>query len=218
MATRLEQLEARLVLDAMPLINEIMAANDSTLADENGDYVDWIEIYNAGDRSAELGGFFLTDQANVFDKWQLPPTQLAPGDHLVVFASGKDRATSGSQLHTNFSLDADGEYLALVEPDGNTVASEFSPQFSPQFEDVSYGNLTANADEVLVPHGAAVRVLVPGRAGDLVDNAVAWQDSDFIDPSAAGWLDANSGIGFDLSDSANVGPLINPAGDLVESS
>ena len=213
-ATRLEQLEARLVLDAMPLINEIMAANDSTLADENGDYVDWIEIYNAGDGNAELGGFFLTDQANVLDKWQLPPTQLAPGDHLVVFASGKDRATSRSQLHTNFSLDADGEYLALVEPDGNTLASEFSPQFPPQFEDVSYGSLTANADEVLVPHGAAVRVLVPRRAGDLVDNAVAWQDSDFNDPSAAGWLDANSGIGFDLSDSANVGPLINPAGDL----
>jgi predicted Rdx family selenoprotein len=58
---------------------------------------------------------------------------------LVVFASGKDRRDPANQLHTNFSLNAEGEYLGLIKPDGVTATTEFSPKFPEQSDDVSYG-------------------------------------------------------------------------------
>ncbi len=120
-------------------ISEFMASNHVTLADEDGDYPDWIEIYNAGPAAADLDGYYLTDDAATPAKWRLPSTPLPAGSYLVVFASGKNRALSGSELHTNFKLNAGGEYLALVEPDGVTVAHEYAPEYPAQTSDVSYG-------------------------------------------------------------------------------
>jgi hypothetical protein len=48
-------------------------------------------------------------------------------------------ALAGPELHTDFKLDADGEYLALVMPNGATVASQYAPLFPRQRSDVSYG-------------------------------------------------------------------------------
>lgn len=124
--------------DADVYINEFMAANGKTLKDSNGDYSDWIEIYNAGPDSVNLGGWTLTDTPNNLTKWAFPSTNLAANSYLVVFASGKNRAVTGAELHTNFALDADGEYLALVDAEGNVV-SEFAPAYPQQFVDVSYG-------------------------------------------------------------------------------
>lgn len=127
------------------VISEFMAANVSTLADEDGDYPDWIEVHNQAATAVELGGWYLTDADNDLTKWRVPPTVLAPDGYLVVFASGKDRAVAGSELHTNFGLKSSGEYLALVEPDGRTVAWEHAPDHapdqSPQLEGVSYSRL-----------------------------------------------------------------------------
>ena len=64
---------------------------------------------------------------------------MPAGGYLVVFASDNNAPDAAGNLHTNFQLDADGEYLALVEPDGETIAFEFAPEFPPQFSDVSYG-------------------------------------------------------------------------------
>ncbi len=73
------------------LINEIMAANASTLADEDGDYSDWLELYNAGQTILDLGQYALSDEADERLKWKLPPILLAPQNLLLVFASDKDR-------------------------------------------------------------------------------------------------------------------------------
>src|SRR5690606_14806914 len=122
--------------DLPPYISEFMASNSRTLADENGDFSDWIEIFNPGVQTVNLDGWFLTDSTNNLSKWRLPATNISSGGFLVVFASEKDRRTSGRQLHTDFKLGADGEYLALVKPDG-TIASQFRPR--PQASDVSFG-------------------------------------------------------------------------------
>jgi hypothetical protein len=119
-------------------ISEFMACNSSTLADEDGDRVDWIEIHNRGRTELDLGGWYLTDNDNAPTRWQFPPTRLAADGYLVVYASGKDRAVAGSPLHTNFRLATEGEYLALITPDG-TIASEYVREHLPQFADVSYG-------------------------------------------------------------------------------
>jgi hypothetical protein len=124
---------------ADPLINEFMASNSSTLADEDGAFSDWIELYNPDATAVSLAGWYLTDNATNKTKWQFPAVTLPAGGYLVVFASGKNRRDPAARLHTNFSLDADGEYLALVRPDGVTVVSEFAPRFPEQSANVSYG-------------------------------------------------------------------------------
>jgi hypothetical protein len=129
-----------------PLITEFQASNRGTISDEDGDSSDWIEIHNPGSVDVNLGGWYLTDDPLVPTKWQFPSTRIEAGGYLVVFASDKNRATFGEELHTNFKIAQEGDYIALVRPDGS-AASAYEPgggSFTPQFDDVSYG-LRGNA-------------------------------------------------------------------------
>ena len=119
-------------------INEFMALNGSTLMDGDGDYSDWIELYNAGDQAVSLLGWSLTDDPEYPQEWIFPEVTLDAGEYLVVFASGKDRKIPGTELHTSFKLSGDGEYLSLMDAE-EEVVTEFSPLFPPQETDVSYG-------------------------------------------------------------------------------
>ena len=119
-------------------INEIVASNRDTLNDSDGDSSDWIEIFNTGSQ-LNLGGYSLTDDPENPGKWVFPDGKFIGSNRfLVVFASGKDRAALRGQLHTNFSLDSAGDYLALHDPSGALV-DEFAPSFPPQKRDIGYG-------------------------------------------------------------------------------
>jgi len=138
----LEQLEKRDLLAADVYISEIVAVNETSFADDDGDFPDWLEIFNAGPDDVDLEGWHLTDDAEELRKWSFPSQNLAAGSALVVYASDKDRADSANPLHTNFKLSGDGEYLALtqdVTPTSAQVVSEFAPQYPEQFADISYG-------------------------------------------------------------------------------
>ncbi|MCA9264028.1 MAG: lamin tail domain-containing protein, partial [Planctomycetales bacterium] len=137
----LESLEPRQLLAVV--ISEFMAANDTTIADEDGEFSDWIEIRNTGPATESLDGWYLTDDDADLTQWQFPNLTLSPGEHLLVFASNKNRRDLGSELHTNFKLGAGGEYLGLIRADGVTIAHEYAPEFPAQTDDVSYG-LSAN--------------------------------------------------------------------------
>lgn len=128
-----------------PFISEFMAANHSFLADEDGDFSDWIEIYNPGNDAVPLAGYHLTDDPVTLSKWTFPATTINPGAFLVVFASGKNRTDPAGRLHTNYQLSSSGEYLALVAPDGLTVLSAFAPSYPPQFENQSFGLSTTGS-------------------------------------------------------------------------
>lgn len=123
------------------LITEIMAINGSTLTDENGDYSDWIEIYNPGITAINLYNWSLTDDQGDLYKWQFPNISLSSGAYLVVFASNKNRSTTNSELHTNFKLSGSGEFLALVEPDMKTISYSYDQAFPAQQEDIAFGLL-----------------------------------------------------------------------------
>ena len=120
-------------------INEFLAVNDGGLPDMDGEFVDWIEIHNSGSEPMALLNWSLTDDPAQLAKWRFPAVTLPANGYLVVFASGKDRAAPVAELHANFKLDGDGEFLALVEPDGATIASQFVPRFPNQRRNVSYG-------------------------------------------------------------------------------
>ncbi len=116
-----------------------MASNTTTLADEDGAFSDWIELFNPDSTAVNLAGWYLTDSATNKTKWQLPSVTIPAGGYLVVFASDKNRRDPAGRLHTNFSLNADGEYLALIKPDGLAIASDFSPKFPELQANVSFG-------------------------------------------------------------------------------
>lgn len=123
----------------LPLrINEVAASNQSGIRDGNGNRSDWIEILNPNPVAIDLAGYRLTDSATNPAKWIFPSVTLPPGGLLVIFASGEDTPDPEGNLHTNFSLAAGGEYLAILRPDG-TVDDDFAPAFPPQFADVTYG-------------------------------------------------------------------------------
>src|SRR5687767_13197672 len=111
-----ESLEPRYLMAGIPIISEFVADNDNGINDYDGDSSDWIEIYNAGDQAIDLSGWRLTDNSANLTKWTFPSVSLASNAYVVVFASGKDKVDPDGRLHTNFQLDADGEYLALVRP------------------------------------------------------------------------------------------------------
>ena len=126
------------------VISEFMASNGTNpsdpdgLLDQDGDSSDWIEIHKLTDLPVSLNGWYLTDKEDEPTKWKFPDIIIME-DYLVVFASGKNLTDPEDELHTNFSLSKDGEYLALIRPDGQTVAWEYTPQFPQQVTDVSYG-------------------------------------------------------------------------------
>jgi len=121
------------------VINEVMAANSSFVKDLSGEFDDWIEIYNAGRRSVDLAGMYLTDNPAEPTQWQFPLdnpglTTIEPRGYLIVWA---DEGVSGLWLHANFKLDADGDEIHLFDTDGVTLVD--SLVLDEQTLDVSYG-------------------------------------------------------------------------------
>ena len=181
--------------DASLVISEFMASNAGNrppragdLLDENGDSSDWVEIYNPTDKAVNLNGWCLTDNKANLTKWRFPAVELQAGEFLIVFASGKNRAQAGSELHTNFQLDADNtEYLALVAADGVTTAHEYAPQYPLQLTNVSYG--VAQYARTLVSSGATASYHVPTSD----DAGADWTSLDFDD---SGWDTGATGLGF----------------------
>lgn len=139
------------------MISEVVATNGTTLADEDGEHSDWIELHNPTDQPIDVAGFHLSDDDRQPHRWRLPSRVIEPGGRLIVFASGKDRAPEledpavsdpvgapGEQLHANFRLGQDGEPISLVEPDGLTIADRLPPM--PLHRDTSIGRHANDQD------------------------------------------------------------------------
>jgi len=175
--------------DASLVISEFMASNGSSLVDEDGDNSDWLEIHNLGDSAVSLEGMYLTDDPENLTRWAFPAVALEPDGFLVVFASGKDRAAPGGELHTNFSLGAEGEYLALVGSDGGTVLDAYEPTFPEQLTDVSYGR--THSIQTMVGGDSEVEYHVPDSGDAAIGEA--WVEPAY---STSGWKSGRYGIGF----------------------
>ena len=119
-------------------INELMASNDGTILDPQGDDDDWIELFNSGTEALDLGGMYLSDKPSKPLKWQFPAdTSIPAGGYLLVWADDDDGDTPG--LHTNFKLSAGGESVVLSDVDARSNAVIDQVDFPALGEDVSYG-------------------------------------------------------------------------------
>ncbi len=136
------------LLGVMPLfsqqifINEFLASNSTTLQDEAGGYDDWVELFNAGPASVDIGGMYVTDDLSQPTLWKIPTTDPAkttipPGGFLLLWF---DREMSQGVLHVDAKLGADGEDVGLFAADGVTKIDALT--FGPQSADVSYGRIT----------------------------------------------------------------------------
>ena len=120
-------------------ITEFSAANATGPEDEDGDTPDWLEIYNPGPGTVDLTGWSLTKEPELPSMWVFPETMLEPESRIVIFASGKDRKADVEELHTNFSLDLRGGFLALMSPESPRTAVHEIADYPEQPYDVSYG-------------------------------------------------------------------------------
>jgi hypothetical protein len=110
------------VIKAQVVVNELMSSNSFTISDEDGDYPDWFELFNAGLDTVNLRGFGISNDPLVRFKWTMPEVILLPQDHLLIFASGKNRkeVTTG-HLHTNFKLSSNGEFIVITDSLGDKI-------------------------------------------------------------------------------------------------
>jgi len=98
------------------VINEIMPVNSSTVADQNGQFDDWIELFNKSYTDVDLSGYYLSDNSDKNLKWQFPSgTTISGNGYLIIWA---DDDTTQSGLHANFKLSSAGEDVVLSRTDG----------------------------------------------------------------------------------------------------
>ncbi len=114
-----------------------MASNGATLEDEDGDYPDWIELYNPGQDEVDLSGWGLSDDDISPFRWVFPDqTVIESGGYLIVWASRKNRTDPAHPLHANFSIGKDGDTVLLTAPNGEVVDRV---TWLPMPRDFSYG-------------------------------------------------------------------------------
>jgi len=184
----LEQLEPRLLLTGSVVISELLAINNNTSVDEDGDDSDWLEIHNTTGAPVDMTGWILKDTSA---EWVFPAMTLGQNEYRVIFASDKDRRDPEGELHTNFKLTGGGEHLALMDPT-RAVIHEYFPGYPPQLEDISYGlGLGSLVEETLLAEDAALSVLVPGS-----DLGLSWTQIGFDDSL---WTAGTNGAGYDTA-------------------
>jgi hypothetical protein len=115
------------------VLNEIQTSNATTQPDQNGEFQDWIELYNTSENPVDLSNFYLSDKGSELNRWKFPNgTILQPDDYLIVWA---DADTLQGGLHANFKLSAGGESVYLSN--GTIVYDKIKYGYMKQ--DVTYG-------------------------------------------------------------------------------
>ena len=179
-------------------ISEFVASNQSGHLDREGKAQDWLELYNDGTVEVNLGSWSLTDDASALRKWIIPDVTLPADDYLVIFASGDNRRIPEEELHTNFSLNRSGEYLALVRPDGVTVEDEFAPEYPRSLKMFLYGlSQTGQTITTVVTQGAMGRAGVPASGAEFASEFAGWNSTISGPFTGSTWRTVASGVGLD---------------------
>lgn len=95
------------------VINELLPKNTQNGSDQNGEFDDWIELYNPADVDQDISGFYLSDSKKQPEKWKFPEgTIISKMGYLIVWC---DEDTTQVGLHTNYKLSANGENVVFAD-------------------------------------------------------------------------------------------------------
>ena len=118
-------------------ITSVLAKNDTLKEDNNGEYSDYIELYNGYSYQINLKNYHLSDNEYETNKWTFPDIVINPKEHLIIYATGNDTCDIASRVcHTNFKLNSTGETITLTDNTGNII-NKFT--YPTQYPDVLYG-------------------------------------------------------------------------------
>jgi len=124
--------------------NEIMADNETTVTDPQGEYEDWVELHNVTAQPVSLTGRYLSDESGNSRKWEFPAGTTIPANGYLVVWVDEDSTSPG--LHASFKLAKSGETLYLTDTDANLNQVLDSVTYGAQTTDVSYGRSRGDAD------------------------------------------------------------------------
>jgi hypothetical protein len=172
--TRLTILIASLMLIYTPaltqiIINELSSKNDEYLKSSDGEFHDWVELYNSSSLETSLKDYYLSDDIEELDKWRFPNISIPSNEYLIIFCSDKDNIIDG-ELHTNFKLTSDGETIYLTN--GQSILD--SMKFGKINEDYSYGRLEESSN---VKTNLAIPT--PGRSNRISGTIIPSKESGF---------------------------------------
>ena len=98
------------------IISEVMNNNYSYLAQNGGNYYDWIELYNNSGKTINLSNYCLTTNDNTMCSYKLPKVELKSGEYYIVMASGDTKLSNSKYQHASFKL-GDTEAVYLTKSD-----------------------------------------------------------------------------------------------------
>ena len=180
---------------AQIVINEIMAKNESFLTDPEGEFEDWIEIYNGGSSAVNLANYIITDGNTT---WQIPASNASettvPAEGFLLFWADKDPEQGAN--HINFKLSGDGELLLLYMPDGTTLVDQLD--FGAQNTNLSYGRVLDGAATFQIFTGPT-----PGASNNnagtptfdaIVESSIRQSSDDAEEPVDVNYLTLTDGV------------------------
>lgn len=182
------------------IISEFMASNTRSVADEDGEYSDWLEIFNLGQTNVNLLGWALTDNTDNPRKWRFPAMEIKSGQAMIVFASNKNRRVAGNPLHTDFKLSSSGGFIGISDASGKIVF-HYGAIYPDQAPDVSFGVVWEEEQVAISAATALTQYVVPGN--DAL--GIGWTLPEF--PSAD-WASGNGPVGFDQNGAAPADPWV----------
>lgn len=168
--------------EAQVLINEISNKNSVQIPDEDNEFEDWIELYNSSPAPVNLLGYYLSDDSLNLEKWAFPAYEIAPQQHMVIFASGKNRKPTPGNFHWESPV-SPAETFDYIVPTAETSPNWMQPDFNPTGwgrGNPGFGS-GDNDDATLVPEGSMViyaRRTFTVPAGFTFDNVILQVDYD----------------------------------------
>ncbi len=127
------------------VINEIMASNETIVADQDGEFDDWIELYNNSNETLNLDGLYLSDDPDDLLVWEFPDgLTLAPDSYLIIWCD-KDEDQDG--LHADLKFSSGGESAILSYADGTVIENI---EFGEQEDDMGYARIPNGTGDFVI--------------------------------------------------------------------
>ena len=104
------------------VISEVMPSNAAAVTDENGNYTDWIEIWNSTDHTINLEGLGLSDKGDRI-RFLFPDVSLEADGRVVVFCDNTNQSDPNRAFHAKFKLSSVGETVYLYDPNAYLIDS-----------------------------------------------------------------------------------------------